>query len=203
MLTPRFARRILLPAAFTAFFVGTLGAGARYYAGRPFDARTAVISDLQSPVDNPSGYGASAVGTLICALLLAPVVWVFFRTLRNSRPALALAGLMASGIGLTAALGIGVLAPFTFDYTPLHIQLAGTAFVGVSAGTWFSLLASGAPRWLLGFQFAALVAVAYLSFGPVEFDDDRLLTGLAFWEWVLCLDCAAALWALAWRVEQV
>jgi hypothetical protein len=44
--------------------------------------------------------------------------------------------------------------------------------------------------------------VAFLCYGPVDFDNGRLLIGLAFWEWVLCLDCAVALWALAGAVEK-
>jgi hypothetical protein len=37
----------------------------------------------------------------------------------------------------------------------------------------------------------------------MEFDNDHLLTGLAFWEWVLCLNCVMGLWALAGAVEKM
>ena len=49
---------------------------------------------------------------------------------------------------------------------------------------------------LLIAQLAALLLVIFLCYGPVDFNNDRLLTSLAFWEWVLCLDCDVALWAL-------
>jgi hypothetical protein len=38
--------------------------------------------------------------------------------------------------------------------------------------------------------------VIFLCYGPVDFNNDRPLTGLTFWEWVLRLDCGVALWAL-------
>jgi hypothetical protein len=36
-----------------------------YFHGKPFDFKSAIISDLESPEENPSGYGASAAGTAI------------------------------------------------------------------------------------------------------------------------------------------
>jgi len=104
-------------------------------------------------------------------------------------------------LGLGAAIAIGALAPSTHGYTPLHIQLASTAFIGISAGTSLHLLAARAAPGLLVFQFGALLMVVFLCYGPVEFKNDRLFTCLAFWEWVLCLDCGVALWALAVAVE--
>jgi len=82
----------------------------------------------------------------------------------------------------------------------MHIQLPSAAFIGVRAGTWFYLLAARAAPALLVFQFAVLLVVVVLCYGPVDFNNSRLLTGLAFWEWVLCLDCGVALWALAGAV---
>jgi len=43
--------------------------------------------------------------------------------------------------------------------------------------------------------------VIFLCYGPVEFQNDHLLTGLAFWEWLLCVDCGVALYALAAAVD--
>jgi hypothetical protein len=127
---------------------------------------------------------------------------VFHRRLWKEHRKLALAGAVMFAVGLSSAVGIGVLAPFTHGYTPLHIQLASAAFIGICAGTWLYLLAARAALSLLIFQFGALLVVAFLCYGPVDFDNGRLLTGLAFWEWVLCVDCAAALWALAGAVEK-
>jgi hypothetical protein len=98
-------------------------------------------------------------------------------------------------------MAIAILAPFTHGYTLQHIQLASAAFVGICAGTWLQLLAARAAPALLIFQAAALSLLVYLCYGPVNFDNSRLVTSLAFWEWVLCADCAAALWILAQKIE--
>jgi hypothetical protein len=200
-LTPRHVRRTLLPASCLVFLAGALTSAAFYYHGKPFDVKEAILSDLQSPDDNPHGYLASAAGTAIAAILLIPAAAVFYRSLKE-RSKLASAGAIGFAIGLAAAIAIGLLAPFTHDYTPLHIQLASAAFIGISAGTWLHLLAARANPAVLIFQLAALLTIVFLCYGPVEFKNDRLLTGLAFWEWVLCADCAAGLWALARSVEE-
>jgi hypothetical protein len=117
--------------------------------------------------------------------------------LQNQNPKLSLAAAIAFAVGLSSAVSIGILAPFTHGYTALHVQLASAAFIGICAGAWLNLLAARAAPALLIFQFAALLIVIFLCYGRVEFNNDRLLTSLAFWEWVLCLDCGVALWALA------
>jgi len=142
--------------------------------------KAAIRSDLQSPDDNPHGYVASAVGTAICAILLAPATVVFHQCLRKEDPKLALTGSVGFVVGLASAVAIGALAPVTHGYTSLHIQLASAAFIGLSAGTWLHLLAARAAPSLLFFQFGALSIVVFLCYGPVEFKNDRLLTGLAF-----------------------
>jgi hypothetical protein len=201
-LTPRIVRRVILPVSYFIFLGGVLISAAIFYRGRPFDAKAAILSDLQSPDDNPHGYAASAMATTLSAILLIPAVATFHRWLRNERPKLALAGSVGLTVGLTAAIALGFLAPFTHGYTPLHIQVTAAAFIGVSAGAWLHLLAARGAAALLIFQFGALLALVFLCYGPVEFDNTRLLTGLAFWEWVLCVDCAAVLWGLARVVEK-
>jgi hypothetical protein len=104
-------------------------------------------------------------------------------------------------LGLGAAIATGILAPFTRGYTPLHVQLASAAFIGICCGTLVHLIAARAAPTLLSFQFGVLLLLIYLCYGPVSFNNDRLLTGLAFWEWVLCLSCAGGLWALAKAIE--
>jgi hypothetical protein len=164
--------------------------------------KAAVISDLESPDDNPHGFVASAVGTAVCGVLLVPAALVFCRELRKVRPTLAAAGGVAFGVGLTSAIAVGILAPVTHGYTPLHIQLASAAFVGVCGGAWLHLVAARAARPLLLVQLVCFLILLFLCYGPVEFDNSRLLTSLAFWEWVLCLDCGACLWALSSAVER-
>jgi len=200
-LTPRSVRRKLLPLAYAIFLTGTLVSSAIFYTGKAFDPKQAVLSDMQSPDDNPHGYGASALGTAISAVLLAPAVSLFYRRLRPGRPRLALAGAIMFAVGLASAIAVGILAPFTHGYTPLHVQLASAAFVGVSAGTWLYLLGVRVAPALLAVQLAIVMLLVFLCYGPVNFDNSRLLTSLAFSEWVLCLDCAATLWILAGRIE--
>jgi hypothetical protein len=200
-LNPRFVRRVLLPASYLVFLFGALFSAEIFFRSRPFDVKAAVLSDLQSPDDNPRGYAASAIGTAVFAILLAPATIVFHRRLLKQSPRLAWAGSTGFAIGLASAIAIGALAPTTHGYTPLHIQLASAAFIGISAGTLLHLAAARAAPSLLLFQLVALVTLIFLCYGPVEFKNDRLFTCLAFWEWVLCLDCAAASWALAVAVE--
>ena len=102
---------------------------------KPFDIKETVISDLESPEDNPRGYGAAAAGTAICGILLIPAATLFYSRLRVVRRKLALVGAALFAVGLSAAIAIGFLAPFTRDYTPLHIQLASAAFFGICSGT--------------------------------------------------------------------
>lgn len=200
-LTPRLVCRVIIPVSLLAFGAGFVTSGAVYFREKTFDVKAAVISDLESPDDNPRGYGWSAAGTAVCAIVLAPAVVVFFRRLRKGRPKLALAGAVLFALGLGAAISIGILAPFTRGYTPVHVQLAYAAFIGICGGTLLHLLAVRASRFLIAMQGGVLLFLIYLYVGPEFFDNDRLLTSLAFWEWILCVDCGAALLVLARAVE--
>jgi hypothetical protein len=200
-LTPRFARRILIPVSGVIFVAGLVFSSAIFYSGRPFDAKAAIISDLESPDDNPRGYGASAAGTAAAAILLAPVAAVFYRRLRRVRPVPALIGALMFALGLGAAIAVGILAPFTRGYSPVHIQLAYAAFIGIWGSAFFHFIAAGANRLLIALQGGVLLFLAYSYFVPEFFNNDRLLSGLAFWEWMLCLGCEIGLWILARTVE--
>ena len=200
-LTPRTVRRTLLPASYLVFIAGTLASGAIFYHGRSFDVKAAILSDLQSPDENPHGYKALAAGIALSATLLVPSVIVFYRQLCGKHPRLATAGAVMFAVGTGSAIAVGVLAPFTHGYSPLHVQLASAAFIGIAAGTVLYLLAARASRTLLFFQLGVLLLLAFLCYGPIDFDNSHLLTGLAFWEWVLLADCGVALWALARVIE--
>jgi hypothetical protein len=156
---------------------------------------------MQSPDENPHGFGASAAGTAVSAILLLPAVTVFYLQLRKDHPIVALSGLVMFALGMVSAVALSVLSPVTHGYSPLHIQLASAAFIGISTGTWLHLLAARAAPSLLVLQLGVLLLLVFLCYGPVDFDNDRLLTSLAFWEWVLCVDCGLALWALAKKIE--
>lgn len=205
--TPRRVLRLFLPAGMAVFFLGHAGAAAIFFGGRPWDAKAAILSDLESPVENPRGYRAGAAGTAACGLLLTPAAICFFERLRVYRRKWALAGGLLFGAGLAAATAIGLLAPFTRGYTPLHVQLAYAAFIGICAGTLIFLGIASVParrargrktaQGIAALNGAVLGFLLYLYFGPEYFDNGRLLTSLAFCEWMLCADCAASLWLLA------
>jgi hypothetical protein len=201
-LTPRLVRRVLLPIAYGAFFGSLVVSGTIFYRGKPFDAKNAIISDLQSPDDNPHGYGTAAAGTAASAILLVPAASMFFQQLRKRRPKLAAAGAVMFALGLGAGISIGLLAPYTRGYTPVHIQLSFAAFIGICGGTFLHLAAARTAPFLIGLQGVVLLFLAYLYFGPEVFNNDHLLTSLAFWEWILCVDCGVGLWALAGAVER-
>jgi hypothetical protein len=105
-----------------------------------------LISDLESHEDNPNGYAAGAAGTALCGLLLIPAALFLYRRLRFFRSGLALAGFVLFNAGLVATITIACLAPIARDYSPSHIQLAFTAFIGISAGKliWMVLASSAA-----------------------------------------------------------
>lgn len=185
---------VLLALSCVVFCAGLGVAGAIYFDDRVFDARDLVISDLVSPDDNPRGYAAGATGIAIAALLLAPGLVRNHLRLRLADQRMALAGTLFTGLGLTAALAIGVLAPLTHDYTPLHVQLAFAAFIGVCAGTTVHVAIAASRNWvLLGFQSCVLVFLGYLYFHPRFFGNMGLVDSLAFWEWMLCGNCAVLL----------
>jgi len=201
-LNPRIVRRYLIPASYLIFLAGLVTSAAIFYRGRPFDPRIAAISALESSDRNPRGYWASASGTAILGVLLTPAVAVFYRRLRKERPALALGGAVILGAGLAAAVAIGILAPFTHGYSRLHIQLAYVAFIGIAGGTVLHLIAARASTFLIAPQVGVLLFLIYLYFGPKFsgqdfFNEDHFVTGLTFWEWLLCVDCGVALWALS------
>jgi len=215
--TPRLVRRVFLPASFAVFFLGLAGSSAIFFQRRPFDLKAAIISDLESPDENPRGYGAGAAGTAACGLLLAPAGLVFFDRLRAHSPKAVLAGALLFDGGIVAAAAIGLLAPFTHGYTPLHVQLAYAGFIGICAGTTVLLPIASTPArgqiapnrsWrriaaaVSVLNGAVLLFLLYLYFGPNFFDNKTLLTSLAFCEWMLCADCAVSLWILAGLVER-
>ena len=207
-ITPRLVRRVFLPASCAVFLASLVVASLFYFSGRPFEAKDAVISDLESPEDNPRGYGVGAAGTAVCAILLIPAAAVSYRRLQVVRRKLALASTVLFGAGLAAAIAIGFLAPFTRDYTPLHIQLAFAAFIGICSGTlvcsiigalWaLETCDSWGPRLvaMVVVQGSVLLFLVYLYFAPHFFNYKGLLTSLAFWEWLLCADLVASLWIL-------
>lgn len=140
----------------------------------------------------------SAAATAISAILLAAV---FHLRLCKSHAVLVQTGTLMFALGLGSALAIGVLAPFTRGYSPVHIQLTYAAFIGIWGGTFFDLIAARGNWALLALQGGVLLFLVYLYFVPDFFNNDRRLSTLAFWEWMLSVGCWVGLWTLAGAVE--
>jgi hypothetical protein len=194
--------RALLPASMLVFILGLAISCITFFRERPVDFKSAVLSDLESRDENPHGYGALAAAFAISAILLVPAVISFTRRLRRESPVLTLAGTVMFSLGLGSAIAIAVLAPFTSGYSPMHIVLAYGVFMGFCGGTAFHLAAARARVVLIALQCGVFLLLASLWIGQVSFTNDRLLTSLAFLEWILCADCAFALWALASAVAR-
>ena len=201
-LTPRQVRRALIPITYFIFVAGMVVSSAECFRVKPFDVKRATISELMSPNVNPDGHGVAAVATTVAAMLLIPAVIRFHLSLRKKGPRLALAGATMFGIGLTAAIGIGVLSPFVADDCWLHGLMAYSAFIGIGAGTVCHLLAARATASLIALQSGVLVILGYLYFATDFFANHGLLSSLASLEGLLCLDCGIGLWALAKQVEK-
>lgn len=187
----------MVAASCLIFLTGVIVSGTVFYRGKRFDANNAVISDFVPPDNNPNGYGALAAATSMVGILLAAAAAKSYRRLKKERAKLTLAGAFLFALGSAAAIMIGILAPFTRGYSPLHIQLAFAAFFGICGGLLLHLLAARGPAFLIALQGAALVFLALLYCGVLSFSGSHLVTSLAFWEWTLCADCAAGLWTLA------
>lgn len=196
------------------FFVGLLISGVFFYAGKNFDWTAAIISDLQSPEENPRGYLASAIATALTGMFFLPLLRIFHRWLRTHSSPLAGTGSALFGLGATGALAIGCLAPFPVSYDSVHIPLAFATFIGIVAGLGvylclvIKLIWPTDKRWgsfLLGclvFKLLVLAALVRIYFIPDFFRGDSLLTTLALWEWALCGSIAGYLLLLAYCYSQ-
>jgi hypothetical protein len=196
------------------FFLGLLISGAFFYAGKDFDWTAAIISDLQSPEENPRGYLASATATALTGLFFLPLLRIFHRWLRTHSTSIAGTGSALFGLGATGALAIGCLAPFPVSYESVHIPLAFATFICIVAGigvylflviklVWPTDKRRGAFLWgCLVFKLLVLAALVRIYFIPDFFRGDSLLTTLALWEWALCGSIAGYLLLLARTYNQ-
>lgn len=192
-LPPRLFRNTLAPAGCFVFFLCLLLSSISFYRGKPFDPKLAVISDLQSPEQNPGGYRIASAGSVISGVLFVPVTVLFYGQFRVGHRKSMLTGAILSTAGLGAMIAIGVLAPFTAGYSWLHIQLAYVAFLGICSGTACLLIAVKLARAFAAFQCVVFLVLVFLYFVPDFFVNDRLITSLALWEWMLSLNCGFCL----------
>jgi len=192
------------------FFTGLLVSGACFYHGRPFDWTAAIISDLQSPEENPEGYLPSAAATAWSGLFFFQLARVFHDWTRPASTALARAGSGFFGLGAAGALAIGCLAPFPVGYETVHVPLAFATFFFLVGGLGVYLFAAGLhlrriepARSLAAFGGAgAIVAILAALFRTYQFPDfftgENLWRTLAFWEWLLCGSTVGFMLLLSW-----
>jgi hypothetical protein len=210
-------RRTLLQlvlASAAVFFTGLLLSAITFRPVRDQGWTALIISDLQSPEENPRGYGYSAAATAVSGLLLLPVIASVHRRLwPRGRPGTAV-GTLTLAAGASGAIAIGVLAPFPVSYDHVHIPLAFATFIGIVAGTsaYVGVLVCDprggtrgqivSLRACLVVQLALVAFLGYVYFVPDFFDGRTLWTTLAFMEWSLCAGILAMLVLLVSAIER-
>lgn len=209
-------RRSLLSLVLTSagvFFGGLLLSALRFQPYREQGWPALIISDLQSPEENPGRYMYSAVATAVSGGLLIPVITGIHRRLRPRHALATSVGNIVLTLGACGAIGIGVLSPFPVSYDDVHIPLAFVTFIAIVSGiachvgvlvatpTTTPRAMRVALRACLGVQAALIPFLAYLYFVPDFFDGRTLFTTLAFLEWSLCLGILAMLLLLVSALE--
>jgi hypothetical protein len=190
------ARRLIAVGS-GIFFGGVAISAAAYFCGRPIHFTDEVISNFLSPIDNPRGYRAAALGTAIAGLTLAPTALTFYRRMRGIHRWGAMAGTVFYAAGLLAAIAIGCLSPVRELDFSVHLALAYAAFMSIQAGilAYLTVAAYGSKsRRLTLFATVEWVLAVLLfaaSFGP-EWPGSTALC-----EWGLSATIAAGLWVLA------
>lgn len=190
--------RRAVAASIAIFLAGIAISAVSYFSRRPLRFSDAVISNFLSPDDNPGGYLAASLGTVIAALVLALSAPLFYKRMSKIHKAASIAAAVLYGSGLLAATLIGCLAGVSGLDFSVHLMLAYAAFISLQAGISIYLtLATYGPRKsnrLRGFaatEWAAPLLLIALSFGP------NWPSSTAFCEWGLCTTIATGLWVLA------
>ncbi|HYW48946.1 MAG TPA: hypothetical protein VE959_39145 [Bryobacteraceae bacterium] len=202
--TPRVVAGVLAPCAVALLLAGTAWSAAIYYSARPLVFADAVLSDLQSPDDNPHGYLPAALATVLCGLLLFPAATLFQTALGQSHRRLAAAGAWLYRAGLAAAVAMGLLEPFQELYSPLHVLLAYAAFVAFVAalGICTAVAASAGLRphravWVVAAALQCLALAMIFEVVRVPWVEGGFWSSLAAGELALCALIAGTTAALA------
>lgn len=194
---------LILAAIAVIVFLGGLLVGTRHFSsGASFGAREAVISRLESPLDNPHGYAIAASAVAICGALMLPAVRIIFLALRETSAVVSGLGSLLLGLGFIGEISLGCLARLWSMYGKAHIILAFGTFIAISAGLVICLaLAAWLRRnyglfLLAAIQVLAVSNLVYMLFHP-DFPPERsFLTSLAFFEWLLCVSFIVSVLAL-------
>ncbi len=199
---PRPILRVLLPLACFIFLATHVIASFPYYSGKRFDPMDAVISYIESPKDNPHGFGIAAAGTAICGFLLLPAANLLRRRLGVFSRRGARLVTVVFGAGLLFAVAIGVLAPFP-SLWDVHVALAYAIFIALTCGMLLTaaLLARAGRgsrmRALALWNGGILLFLTYLLLVPGEFfKNTRFYNSLAAFEWALCVWLATSIYVV-------
>jgi hypothetical protein len=184
-------------------FLGGLILGSRsFHSGGAFGAHEAVISQLESPLENPLGYIVAASAVAICGALMLPAVRSVFLGLRDTSAMLSALGSSLLAVGFVGEILLGCLARLWSMYDETHIIFAFSTFIAISAGLTICLALAARLRrnyglWLLSaLQMLAVSTLIYMLFHP-DFPPERsFLTSLAFLEWLLCVSFIVSVFAL-------
>jgi len=207
MLT-RQALLALVVASAGVFFGGLLLSALRFQPYRDHGWPALIISDIQSPEENPGHYVYSAAATAVSGALLLPVIASLHRQLRSRHRVLTGVGTVLLTTGACGAIAIGALSPFPVSYDDVHVPLAFLTFIAIVSGIacHAAVLTSTAAaqsrvvrtalRVCLTVQAALIPFLAYLYVVPDFFDGRTLFTTLAFLEWSLCVGILAMLLVL-------
>lgn len=129
---PRTVAGALVPAALLVLLAAQAVAARIYYSAHRFNPSQMVLSDFESPDDNPRGYLIAAAGTAAACALLFPAANLFRRVLHPSR--WAAAGAWIYTTGSVSGITMAGLEPLLDPFHPLHILLAFTTFLGFIGG---------------------------------------------------------------------
>jgi hypothetical membrane protein len=193
MPTARRILTVLVPSGSLVFLFSLSISSIFFYSNKPFKLHDAVISELQSPEDNPRGYRIACAGTTLSAILFLPAGVFFFRTLLRRHRPIAAIGSVIYTLGLIAAILIGCLAPFPAVYDYVHLPLAYSAFIAILTGLLISLVCATSPpsRGILLLDFILLGLVLFVFYRVLGPDSNDV----ALDEWALSA-CIAAYTAI-------
>jgi hypothetical protein len=194
---------LLLTSLGIIVFLGGLVAGSRsFHSGGAFGPHVAVISKLESPLENPRGYIVAASAVAMCGALMLPAVRSVFLGLRDTSAMLSALGSSLLAVGFLGEILLGCLARLWSMYDDAHIILAFATFIAISAGLAICLALAARLRrnyalWLLAaLQVLGVSILVYMLFHP-DFPPERsFLTSLAFLEWLLCVSFIVSVFAL-------
>src|ERR1051326_2768319 len=191
--------KLIIPVSSGVFFIGLIVSSFYFYSQKEFNWTAAIISDLQSPIENPKGYLPASLGTAISVIFLVPLLISMSLKLERIKRIPAIFGTSIFGLGIIGGIIIGFLSPFPKYYEIVHIPIAFATFIFIVGGILMFLLLTSLSIYqnnkkysfillvLFGFKLAVFASLIYIYTIPEFFSGVNLFKTLAFWEWSLCI----------------